>query len=89
MSCKHCTDPNGEACFPQYGVGPHTHEERNGIPFFGSTKTLPREDWPDNYREDPNTPGLGVWWCPYCGEGKPEDTKGGACDAALGEGEEK
>ncbi|MBI6883095.1 hypothetical protein [Pseudomonas putida] len=24
------------------------------------------------YQEDPDTPGCGVYWCPYCGDGKPE-----------------
>lgn len=75
MSCKYCTDPDGFPCFPQYGVGPHTHEELNGVPVVGTTTPIPREYWPSNYREDPSRPGLGTWWCPVCGDGKPEDKK--------------
>ena len=72
MSCLRCTDPDGELCFPQYGIGPHAHEELNGAPIIGSTKPLPRDQWPANYQEDPKAPGHGTWWCPHCGEGKPE-----------------
>ena len=52
---------------PCYGVGPHRH----GINF----KTIPLEkpEWPDAYREDPDCPGMGVYWCHACGEGKPDD----------------
>jgi hypothetical protein len=77
MSCEHCTDPDGMPCFPMYGVGPHKHV---GTSIIGSTVLLPAEQWPENYQEDPDCPGLGVWWCPYCGDGKPADAtpKGGA-----------
>lgn len=70
MSCKHCTDPGGEACFPVYGIGPHRHEGEHWI---GSTVMLDKAEWPTNYREDKDCPGMGVWWCPKCGEGKPDD----------------
>ena len=69
MACERCTDPSGACCFPVYGVGPHTH--RPG-PVIGSTEPLTEEQWPDGYTEDPDAPGLGVWWCPQCGAGKPE-----------------
>jgi hypothetical protein len=38
----------------------------------GSTVPLPAEKWPDGYTEDPDCPGMGVWWCQHCGAGKPE-----------------
>ena len=66
MSCHYCTDPDGLPCFPVYGVGPHTHDAR------GKTILDDKDSWPDNFKEDPDTPGLGVWWCPYCGDGKPD-----------------
>lgn len=68
MSCEHCTDENGEACYPMYGVGPHRHE---GDGMLGSTVILPRDEWPSNYWEDPECPGLGVWTCPYCSSAEP------------------
>lgn len=73
MSCEYCTDPDGAPCFPIYGVGPHTHAGIAGNPLLGETIPLPREEWPENYRENPNEPGHGVWWCPHCGDGKPDD----------------
>lgn len=69
MACEHCTDPDGESCYPMYGVGPHRHE---GASIIGSTVLLPKEAWPENYQEDADCPGLGVWWCAHCGDGKPE-----------------
>ena len=71
MPCEHCTDPDGVPCYPLYGVGPHRHDLAHGI--IGSTRMLPREEWPTNFQEDPEAPGLGVWWCSHCGDGKPAD----------------
>lgn len=66
MTCYLCTDPDGFACTPIYGPGPHRHDD--------SMKTipLPKDEWPSNYQEDPDAPGFGTYWCPVCGEGKPE-----------------
>lgn len=67
MSCKFCIDDNGDPCFPCYGLGPHTHEfDENGI------HTIL-----DEIQEVPGfTPsiedfGMGTYWCPHCGDGKP------------------
>jgi hypothetical protein len=39
----------------------------------GSTRTLPRDQWGANFREDPDSTGEGVYMrCPYCGRGEPE-----------------
>lgn len=84
MSCDYCTDPDGEPCFPVYGVGPHRHVGDN---LMGSTVMLPREKWPSNFQEDPECPGLGVWWCPKCGDGAPDEA--GAAPAHPGEGEKE
>lgn len=75
MSCEFCTDPDGAACFPIYGVGPHRHVGVTDDPssILGSTEHLPQSEWPTNYRENPDEPGSGIWWCPHCGDGKPED----------------
>lgn len=77
MACEHCTDPDGECCFPVYGVGPHRHQGLTGEPgsWIGSTVMLPKEEWPENYQEDADCPGMGVWWCPHCGEGKPSNVE--------------
>lgn len=71
MSCKHCTDPDDVACFPQCGIGPHTH--RPG-PAIGSTVMLADQTMP-GYTPNPDEPGMGVHWCPHCGDGKPPSTE--------------
>ena len=67
MGCEHCTDPAGAPCYPMYGVAPHRHDES------GATVLLPRSEWPDNFRPDAMNAGLGTWWCPKCGDGRPDD----------------
>ncbi len=71
MSCPMCTDPDGQPCMPQYGLAPHTHDLADG--WIGSTRLLPREQWPSNFRLEPGCDRLGIWWCGHCGEGKPEE----------------
>jgi hypothetical protein len=57
-----------DACwdiYPYYGVGPHVHEGvilHGPVTFIGSTRMLPKEEWPDNY-VDTNV-GCGMWYCP-------------------------
>lgn len=56
--CDQCDDGDGHCVFPYYGVAPHTH-------------ALPREQWGPNFREDPESPGQGVYMrCPHCGRGE-------------------
>lgn len=72
--CEHCEIP-GEGCaYPMYGVAPHDCGPYNVI---GSSKQLPREQWPENFIDDPDAvsetgklPGCGMWWCPVCGHGR-------------------
>jgi hypothetical protein len=75
MSCYMCTDEDGADCFPLYGLGPHEH--RPG-PMLGSTVILDdKQDEVAGFTPDPAEPGMGVWWCPQCGSGKPaERTEG-------------
>lgn len=68
MTCEHCTDPDGVSCFPLYGLGPHTH--RPG-PMMGSTVFDEKQE-AEGFTPNPDEPGMGVWWCPCCGEGKPD-----------------
>lgn len=68
MACHYCTDPDGLPCFPMYGQGPHRHAQG---PVSGPAVQQAAAEWPDNYQEDPDCPGMGVWWCPDCGDGKP------------------
>lgn len=76
MACEYCTDTDGQPCFPIYGVGPHTCFYKIPRATIGQSQPLPREQWPDNYMEDPDCPGCGTYWCPDCGDGKPESLKG-------------
>lgn len=63
--CEMCDDGDGRCVFPYYGVAPHTHAAG---PMLGSTRLLPREDWPANFTEDAEEPGLGTYThCPHCG----------------------
>ena len=71
MSCEYCTDPDGLSCFPQYGLAPHLHGTGPGFPI--GTFFKPREFWLSNFQEDPESPNHGTYWCPECGDGKPED----------------
>jgi len=71
MSCEHCTDPDGCSCMPMYGLAPHRHgqlTDKIGVSF-GGTALLPKEEWPDNFIEDAEIPGMGTWFCPWCREG--------------------
>lgn len=71
MTCEMCIDPDGEACFPSYGVAPHECFHMIPGATLGQSKLLPRDQWPSNFREDPDCAGLGTYWCPHCGSGKP------------------
>jgi hypothetical protein len=72
MACEMCTDPDGNSCFPDYGPAPHTCFYKIPGAAIGQSVTLPRDQWPDNFQEDPEVPGCGTYWCSHCGEGKPE-----------------
>lgn len=64
MTCKHC-DMDGDCVYPMYGLAPHDHVGENII---GSTKIRPKDEWPDNFVEDGESPGCGVYTsCPECG----------------------
>ena len=57
-----------ECPFPFYGVAPHVHQTKikNGrIHFIGSTAILPKEQWPDNFKQDPEDERCGEYLCPY------------------------
>lgn len=72
--CEHCMNPDfpEDGCsFPDYGVAPHVHDFSATGSWIGSTRLLPREQWPSNFVEDPDAPGLGTYThCPMCGRGK-------------------
>jgi hypothetical protein len=72
MSCDQCTDPDGESCFPMYGHGPHTHEA--GL-ILGSTQIVLTEQVAPGFTPDPAEDGMGWWWCPSCGDGKPDEVQ--------------
>ena len=54
-----------ECPYPYYGVAPHIHDiERTGL-IFGSTVIKPKEQWPDNFKQDPDSEQCGMYLCPY------------------------
>lgn len=81
MSCEHCTDPDGLPCFPQYGLAPHKHKPIGTASGWMVTVQSPREEWPENFMEDPDEPGTGIYWCPHCGDGKPNAAESEGGDA--------
>lgn len=61
--------------YPQYGVGPHIcyHKKPGGFSNpLGTSELIPESEWPSNYVEDPDAPGLGVYFCPLCKKGMEE-----------------
>lgn len=61
--CAKCEDGS----FPHYGVGPHICFYK--IPGAKVGQSVILSNKPENYVEDPECPGLGVWYCPECKEG--------------------
>jgi hypothetical protein len=60
-------------CYPWYGLVPHRHFlslSESGLAL--STVDVPRDQWPDNFVEDPECPGLGTYYCPTCRRGMGE-----------------
>lgn len=71
--CQHCDDGDGDCFFPHYGVAPHAHYMDPDLPgdFVGTTKLFPKDQWPANFKEDPEAPGCGTYtFCPMCGQGR-------------------
>ena len=67
--CDICVDPDdGTYLYPQYGVAPHGHFW-NGQSM--GAYVLPKDQWPDNFIEDAEAPGMGTWYCPKCHEDQP------------------
>jgi hypothetical protein len=59
-TCEFCDDGTGQSVYPYAGVAPHTCGLHQGMPLPGSSVTLPRDQWPANFKEDasePSTPG--------------------------------
>lgn len=67
MPCKFCTDPDGQPCYPQYGLAPHLSPSS----LRKVTEFLPRDSWPPNFVPDPESDNHGTWFCPMCGHGDP------------------
>lgn len=64
-----CDNPDHD-WYPYYGVAPHRHNLAATGSFIGSTEVFRRETWPENFVEDLESPGCGVFYCPKCLEGK-------------------
>lgn len=68
------TDEYDDGCWCHYGHGPGVKcgfmqtVEGSSPPgvLLPPTAPAPREEWPANFREDPECPGLGVWTCDAC-----------------------
>lgn len=69
MPCEFCTDPDGIACMPSYGLAPHQHVCTGGTIVFGATEFVSEKEHPDYFVPDSECPEMGTWFCPYCREG--------------------
>ncbi|GGO89217.1 hypothetical protein GCM10011348_46450 [Marinobacterium nitratireducens] len=74
--CEHCNDGDGNCAYPYYGVAPHECFWKKTGGFnnpLGTSTLLPREEWPENFSEDPEAPGCGIYThCTECG--RPNET---------------
>ena len=75
LCCEVCDDGTGDCAYPMYGLAPHKHNlQKTGGTIIGSTEIEPKESWPDNFIEDPESPGCGIYAeCPGCGRPNRED----------------
>lgn len=63
--CFECDDGDGVSIFPYYGLAPHTHEP--AVPLVGSTRILPRDQWPANFEPDSEDASTGSYlYCLNC-----------------------
>lgn len=74
--CARCSDGEGRCAFPWYGSvhewrGLRVARDDGSVNYTVSSVRVPREDWPSNFVEDPESPGLGTFThCLECGSGK-------------------
>ncbi len=65
--CKECNkylEETGDRLYPQYGLAPHSHDIKKTGTIIGSTVISSKKKWPDNFHEDFEDPGCGVYTCP-------------------------
>ena len=69
--CAQCDDGDGNCAYPYYGVAPHTHAlptPTHPTDWIGSTRLLPRDQWPTNFRPDDDSDECGTYThCLHCG----------------------
>ena len=65
---SHCEEKDCKELYPYYGLAPHTHD-LSGRSFIGSSRTIDKKLWPENFIEDKEEPGCGVYYCPKCFNG--------------------
>lgn len=59
-----CSNKNCDY-YPYYGIAPHYHNLESGS-FIGSTVFIDKKEWPKNFIEDKEEPGMGTYYCPDC-----------------------
>lgn len=65
--CKKCKEYYGKTgglLYPQYGLAPHSHDMKKTGSIIGSTVIASKKKWPDNFHEDFEAAGCGVYTCP-------------------------
>ncbi len=73
LYCERCHDGDGWSVFPYYGIAPHTHDFNDvthPTDWLGSTRLLPKSQWPANFEPDAEDNGCGTYThCLHCGAG--------------------
>ena len=65
--CDYCLDPNGDNCYPWYGLRPHSHDLSVGG-FLGSTVIDKSLLLPPHFKPDLENDNFGTYThCPKCG----------------------
>jgi len=69
--CDKCHNGEGDTIYPDYGVAPHECYYKKPGGQVGDSTLLPKSEWPKNFVEDVDCPGLGIYThCLNCGAGK-------------------
>ncbi len=62
--CDNCLKQNPR--YPRYGAAPRRHDF-TGPGLLGRAVSVPKNEWPSSFKEDPDASGWGMYYCPNKG----------------------